>query len=328
MAEIVDLDLGRSTGQPRAEFTGRMEVVISMIDESADLTIRSFSATTDPPFVRLSSPARLTIRAEAAANPSLGPSYQLTEAQTAAMEQAGWRLPDQGCPNFSCDFSQDASDELAELVVGALRDVYGVQHPVFLDPDQLAEILRTEPSAIEGPDGATPVATGTLLTAPDGRGSGLERNRSNGRGVAMIAVLPADRDHLDALVESELGAAFGHPPIRDEEGDIVIRVGSTLVFLRTAADAQDVVLFSAVVHDVAGGRSRATEVLNDLNVESRWVKFQLVRDRVFVITSVPARPFVPAHLHQAVQVMSDVADGVDDELAAKLGGRTTFGGDA
>ena len=328
MAEIDDFDLDRSTAQAWAEFTGRLAEVISMIDESADLTIRSFSATTDPPFVRLSSPARLTIRAEAAANPSLGPSYQLTEAQTAAMEQAGWRLPDQDCPNFSCDFSQDASDELAELVVGALRDVYGVQHPVFLDPDQLAEILRTDPSAIEGPDGATPVATGTLLTAPDGRGSGLERNRSNGRGVAMIAVLPADRDHLDALVESELGAAFGHPPIRDEEGDIVIRVGSTLVFLRTAADAQDVVLFSAVVHDVAGGRSRATEVLNDLNVESRWVKFQLVRDRVFVITSVPARPFVPAHLHQAVQVMSDVADGVDDELAAKLGGRTTFGGDA
>jgi hypothetical protein len=81
------------------------------------------------------------------------------------------------------------------------------------------------------------------------------------------------------------------------------------------------------VHDVAGGRSRATEVLNDLNVESRWVKFQLVRDRVFVITSVPAKPFVPAHLHQAVQVMSEVADGVDDELAAKLGGRTTFSGE-
>ncbi|HEU4545307.1 MAG TPA: YbjN domain-containing protein [Microlunatus sp.] len=328
MAEIDDFDLDRSTAQAWAEFTGRLAEVISMIDESADLTIRSFSASTGPPFVRLSSPARLTIRAEAAANPSLGPSYQLTEAQTAAMEHAGWRPPDQDCPNFSRDSSQDAADELAEVVVGALRDVYGVQHPVFLDPDQLAEILRTEPSAIEGPNGATAVATGTLLAAPDGRGSALERTGPNGRGVAMIAVLPADRDHLDALVESELGAAFGHPPIRDEEGDIVIRVGSTLVFLRTAADAQDVVLFSAVVHDVAGGRSRATEVLNDLNVESRWVKFQLVRDRVFVITSVPARPFVPAHLHQAVQVMSDVADGVDDELAAKLGGRTTFGGDA
>ena len=199
-----------------------------------------------------------------------------------------------------------------------------MQHPVFLDPDQLAEILRTEPSVIEGPDGATTVTSGTLLDGEaNGRGTGLQRVQA-GRGVTMAAVLPADRDHLEALVETELTAALGHPPIRDEEGDIVIRVGSTLLFLRTAADGQDVVLFSAVVHDV-DGRSRATEVLNDLNVEARWVKFQLVRDRVFVLTSVPARPFVPAHLHQAVRVMSDVADGVDDELAAKLGGRTTFG---
>ena len=77
------------------------------------------------------------------------------------------------------------------------------------------------------------------------------------------------------------------------------------------------------MHDVEG-RSRATEVLNDLNVEARWVKFQLVRDRVFVTFSVLARPFVPEHLHHAVRVLSEVADGIDDELAAKLHGRTTF----
>ena len=65
-------------------------------------------------------------------------------------------------------------------------------------------------------------------------------------------------------------------------------------------------------------------MLNDLNVEARWVKFQLVRDRVFVTVSVLARPFVPAHLHQAVQILSEIADGIDDELAAKLTGRTTF----
>ncbi|GAA3699227.1 hypothetical protein GCM10022204_14660 [Microlunatus aurantiacus] len=326
MAEIDDFDLDRSTAQAWSEFSVRLAEVISMIDESADLTIRSFSAGDEPPFVRLSSPERLAIRAEAAGNGSLGASYQLSDSQQAALLAAGWRAPDETCPNFSSDHSQDAAEEIAELVVGALRDVYGVQHPVFLDPDQLAEILRTEPSVIEGPDGATTVSSGTLLDGDaGGGGSGLERVPA-GRGVTMTAVLPADRDHLEALVETELTASLGHPPIRDEEGDIVIRVGSTLLFLRTAADAQDVVLFSAVVHDV-DGRSRATEVLNDLNVEARWVKFQLVRDRVFVLTSVPARPFVPAHLHQAVRVMSDVADGVDDELAAKLGGRTTFGGE-
>jgi hypothetical protein len=38
---------------------------------------------------------------------------------------------------------------------------------------------------------------------------------------------------------------------------------------------------------------------------------------------VPAKPFVPAHLRQAVRIISDVADGID-ELAVKLNGRTTF----
>jgi hypothetical protein len=77
------------------------------------------------------------------------------------------------------------------------------------------------------------------------------------------------------------------------------------------------------VHDVEG-RSRAAEVLNDLNVEARWVKFQLVRDRVFVTFSVLARPFVPEHLHHAVRILSEIADAIDEELAAKLHGRTTF----
>jgi hypothetical protein len=96
-----------------------------------------------------------------------------------------------------------------------------------------------------------------------------------------------------------------------------------MLFLRTSRDGQEVVIFAAVVHDIAG-RSRAAEVLNDLNVEARWVKFQLIRDRVFVTISVFSWPFVPAHLHQAVRILSDVADGIDDELAAKLNGRTTF----
>ena len=116
---------------------------------------------------------------------------------------------------------------------------------------------------------------------------------------------------------------FGYPPIHDNEGDVAIRVGSTMLFLRTSPDAQEVVVFAAVVHDVAG-RSRAAEVLNDLNVEARWVKFQLVRDRVFVTVSVLARPFVPAHLHHAVKILAETADGIDNDLAVKLGGRTTF----
>jgi hypothetical protein len=168
---------------------------------------------------------------------------------------------------------------------------------VFLAPDQLAEVLQPEPAPL-----------------PESRSYASDD---------VLATVPGSQEHLNDLVDEELSEMFGHRPIRDSEGDIAIRVGSTMLFLRTAPDGREIVVFAAVVHDVAG-RSRAAEVLNDLNVDARWVKFQLIRDRVFVTLSVPARPFVPAHLHQAVRIMSEVADGIDDELATKLNGRTTF----
>jgi hypothetical protein len=207
---------------------------------------------------------------------------------------------DRASRNFWFEDDQDDADRISELAVAALRDVYGVQHPIFLAPDQLAELLQPTPTPVEG----TAVVLGRA-----------ERD--------LTPLMPRDRRHLDELVDAELGRMFGYPPIHDTEGDVAIRVGSTMLFLRTAPDAQEVVVFAAVVHDVAG-RSRAAEVLNDLNVAARWVKFQLVRDRVFVTVSVLARPFVPTHLHQAVTILAETADGIDDELAVKLGGRTTF----
>jgi hypothetical protein len=275
-----------------------------MIDESADLTIGTGSAGDGAPFLRLSSPRPHLVRGEAASNAVLGEDFQLRPDQLARMEALGWQPPavedDRAGANFWFEQHQDNADRISELAVGALRDVYGVQHPIFLAPDQLAELLQPTPTPVEG--------TAVALLAPEHD---------------QLPLIPRDQRHLDELVDAELGQMFGYPPIHDNEGDVAIRVGSTMLFLRTASDAQEVVVFAAVVHDVAG-RSRAAEVLNDLNVEARWVKFQLVRDRVFVTVSVLARPFVPAHLHQAVKILAETADGIDDELAVKLGGRTTF----
>src|SRR5829696_6309846 len=275
------------------------------MDDSGDLTIGTESASSDPaPFVRFSCPTRDQVRCEAASNAVLGEDFQLSADQLAAMERLGWLPPTSDPPyptsNFWVEAPQEESDRVAALAVGALRDVYGVQHPIFLAPDQLAEVLQPTPAPVE-------TSTGTLVPA----GPGLE------------PTMPRNRSHLVQLVDAELVRMFGYPPIHDTEGDVAIRVGSTMLFLRTAPDAQEVVVFAAVVHDVAG-RSRAAEVLNDLNVEARWVKFQLVRDRVFVTVSVLARPFVPAHLHHAVKILAETADGIDNDLAVKLGGRTTF----
>jgi hypothetical protein len=43
---------------------------------------------------------------------------------------------------FWIELPQVESDRISELAVLALRDIYGVQHPVFLAPDQLAEALQ------------------------------------------------------------------------------------------------------------------------------------------------------------------------------------------
>jgi hypothetical protein len=310
MADIDDFDLDRSTAQAWAEFQSRLSEVISMIDDSADLTIGTESESDGPPpFVRLSSPRRDVIRCEAASNAVLGDEFQLSSELLTEMERLGWhpptvdeRSPLPATPNFWIELPQVESDRISELTVAVLRDIYGVQHPIFLAPDQLAEVLQPTPPLIEG---GAPIRT-------------MELERAD-----LISTMPRDKQHLNGLVDAELAKMYGHQPIRDAEGDVAIRVGSTMLFLRTSRDGQEVVIFAAVVHDVAG-RSRAAEVLNDLNVEARWVKFQLIRDRVFVSISVFCRPFVPAHLRQAVRILSEVADGIDDELATKLKGRTTF----
>jgi hypothetical protein len=314
MADIDDFDLDRSTAQAWAEFQNRLSEVISMIDDTADLTIGIESGGSGPaPFVRLSSPRPGVIRCEAASNAVLGDNFQLSAELLAAMEQQGWQ-PSTVCseeaaaeeveptPNFWIELPQVESDRLSELAVSALCDIYGVQHPVFLAPDQLAEALQPIQARVE--------------TESSSRVVEVERTD-------LQATMPRDQQHLDDLVDAELAEIYGHLPIRDADGDVAIRVGSTMLFLRTSSDGQEVVLFAPVVHDIAG-RSRAAEVLNDLNVEARWVKFQLIKDRVFVTISVLSRPFVPAHLRQAVRILSDVADGIDDDLAAKLNGRTTF----
>ncbi len=305
MADYSDFDIDRSTAQAWAAFQSRLSEIISMIDDSGDLTIGTESVTDDAaPFVTFSSPEPYLVRTEAASNAVLGEDFQLTARELAGMERLGWCAPTTDLPrptaNFWAEDSQEQSDRLSELAVAALRDVYGVQHPVFLAPDQLAEVLQPAPPPING--------------------NGSESSYVSD---AVVATVPGSQEHLNDLVDEELSDMFGHRPIRDSEGDIAIRVGSTMLFLRTAPDGREIVVFAAVVHDVEG-RSRATEVLNDLNVDARWVKFQLIRDRVFVTLSVPARPFVPAHLRQAVRIMSEVADGIDDELATKLHGRTTF----
>lgn len=286
MADIEDFDLDKTTADAWTDFTARLDEVLSVMDSTSDLTIsvaRSGATHDIPPAIRFS-----VVRPGVVEATLLGPAVD-------GLATLGWVAHPDGTLRVERDQEQTAA--LASVTTTTMADALGVLHPVFLEPDQLAEILTPTPL----PEAPTAVAG------------------------EFGVVMPTSQTQLDDIVDAELEQAYGHPALRNAEGDVAIRVGSTVVFLRSTPDCQELVLFAALVHDVSG-RSRACEVLNDLNVESRYCRFALHRDRVFVQVSVAAKPFVPAHLHQALQSISSVADGIDDELASRLSGRTTFPG--
>jgi hypothetical protein len=301
--DIDDFDIDRSTDEAWDAFGGRLSEVLSMMDGGAELTLGMLAPDDDAsPFIAYECPALGRLVAEASSNAVLADDYQLAAPQLAQMEELGWSSPSaDSSKNFTSAWSQDQTDELAGLSVATMRDVYGVLHPVFLTADQLAEILQPP-----GPSEPPYRSRAQRADNPD-----------------THAVMPVDAAELDRLVGVELARIYGSEPFHDSEGDYAIRVGSTMVFVRIPSDAKEVIAFSAVVHDVSG-RSRAAEVLNDLNSESRWVRFWLLRDKVFVSMSALAQPFVPAHFQQVIHEVASVADSIDDHLAATLQGRTTF----
>lgn len=310
-------DFDASTAQAWKLFGERLAEVVSMIEDGASLRVDTVAPNAQAaPFVlftcgrRASREEQPLVLAEASSNAVLDDGYQLTPGQLDQLEALGWQPPTaeqpHPTPNFWAEHLQDDCSRLAGLVVDTLRDVFGVQHPVFLAPDQLAEILSPSATVHEELDGSESQPDAGPADAHD-----------------FVAVTARDRDELHGFVRTELTHMFGHEPIVDEEGDFAIRVGSSMVFVRCAPDGREVLLFSAIVHDLEG-RGRAVEVLNDLNSESRFGRFSLYRDRVFVTMSLLTRPFVPAHLHEGVRIITQIADGIDDELAAKLRGRVTF----
>ncbi len=298
-------DLDASTEQAWTGFAERLAEVLSVMDAGATLRIGALATEAGgvAPYVRFACGEGGRLVADAASNAELGEEFRLGAEALAAFETLGWESPSSDGPDAHAGFrrigTQEDARELADAAVGVLSQVYGVPHPAFLAPDQLADIL-TPPPVLELP-------VPRQAFDPDD----------------LVAFLPRSRAELDEAIRRELTEVLGHEPIRDSDGDFAIRVGSTMVFVRATTDAAEVLVFSPLVHDV-DGRSRAMEVLSDLNTDARYVRFMMIRDRVFVSLSVFAQPFVPAHLHQGLRILSVIGDNLDDELAAKLRGRTTF----
>ncbi len=306
MGMPLDFDLDRSIAQAWEGFAERLAEVVSVMDPGGTLTLSALAGDSrgPSPYVQFRCRPDRRLLTIASGNAELAEEFQLDAAALQRLADLGWEPPavdgDHPGPQHWFLGSQEDSEVVADRAVAALREVFQVRHPAFLSPDQLAEVLAPPPPG--------------------------ELPRSDFAQEDLQALLPSSSRHLEVLVRAELAQALGYEPLTDSDGDFAIRVGSAMVFVRCTPDAHEVIVFSPLVHEIEG-RSRAMEILSDLNSQARYVRFLLIRDRVFASMSVLAYPFVPAHLHQALRTVTVVADEMDEELAQRLRGRTSFSAD-
>jgi hypothetical protein len=236
------------------------------------------------------------VRAEVSSNAWLRADRLLDPVSIDAILALGWSAPgDEDDDNFTEDALTCEADRLAVMAVGALRDVFGVPHPAFLQADGL-EVERGTTRYLEHDADADATADEAAATRP------------------------VDRDELVALVDSALTPVFGHEPQHDDDGDIPVSAGTATVFVRVREDMPVVEIFCRVVHGIENHAAALFEV-NELNNEHALISFAVVGDAVMADILVPALPFAPAHLRDMLEVMCDSVDRVAPVLAQRVGGR-------
>lgn len=252
------------------------------------------------PYVQLAAWGDARVRLEAVSNHYLAEQWELTDEAEQSLLDLGWLAPthapgdeaDAGSANFWLDAGLREADRLAVMVVDTLRRVYTVVHPSFL----AAEGLEVDPAA-------TPPAPPVPEEESD----------------EEVVVFPDSREELQAAVDRALGVMLEGPLRHDDDGDVPIIRGSSVVFVRVAADRPAVDLYSELVVGVDDLDRAAAEVAI-LNRSHPIAKFVLRDQLVSLHYRIVAWPFAPSQLRVAVASLLEEVDELARDLAARVGG--------
>lgn len=274
------------------------------------------------------------MRAEVVGNPSLPPSTRLDDRQVECLVGEGWSPPtaaleeasagvappaeseptdpnpaasagagtSRGCPNFYIDLPDPVDfPALARQAVRALRLV-GVAAASDLGYDAF-------------------LGRGGELSFPE-LGTRRERKEEAARpALEETGSRGSAQGRLLAAVRLATGLQDLEP---DADGDVPVRCGAVLAFLRIVADPMRVFCFAPLVGGLRGERELLA-CLNLLNTGSSPVRFVLADDTVFGVAVIPARPLVAAHVASTLQAFCGRCDGVGTFLAERFDGELAGG---
>nr|WP_139279967.1 hypothetical protein [Rhodococcus yunnanensis] len=185
------------------------------------------------------------------------------------------------------------ADHIASMAVTEFRQIWNVPHPSFLQGFD---------------DSVEPSPTAT---------ADHDADHDPAADPAAAVVAGSEGDLADA-VRRCLHSMWGTDLRSAPDGGFDVTVGSAAVYVYVA-DISEVRVHAPIV-DRVSGRTRAAELIVDLNRRHPRLKFLLVDDRVHVTASVDASPFVPMHLTNAVARLAEFVARVDEGFVDHLGG--------
>lgn len=267
----------------------------------------------------------------AVGNAALPVGYRLDRAAVADLVALGWSPPgvvEGSGDSFGLLASVAEATTVAVVLARTLRDIYGTPHPAFLTyslhAPQSPPREGDEPEPAPAPELTVPVL-GTARPLPaveEEDGDDEYASALAGRLVGDDADLPL-ADRVQAVVASLLKTTPDALHM-DGDGDIGIRSGSAMVFVRVRDNPPLVDVFSPVLTDVEPTEQLYVK-LSELTNRMPIGRLYCANDTVWASVPVFGRDFQSTHLMLAVQVMTGLADELDDRLHGEFGGKRFFG---
>jgi hypothetical protein len=326
--ELAGTSLKAKVDEAWRDFAAHLQAVLHdlPIGTTLDLTLDpTASGTGDAIYsVQVTAEDGDILSASAVGNADLPTAYRLDRASVGALVALGWSppgvVPGVG-ESFGTRVSRDEARRLSVQTTRTLRDVYGAPHPAFLT--YLAHDLHSQLATIPGLGAAR-----SLVSLTDLNGGSEDDDRSS-TGRALVRVgddgddgLPL-QEKVTTVVARLLKTTPDALPV-DPDGDIGIRSGSAMVFVRVRDNPPLVDVFSPILTEIEPTEQLYVK-LSELTNRMPIGRLYCTNDTVWASVPVFGRDFQATHLMLAVQVMTGLADELDDRLHGEFGGKRFFG---
>jgi hypothetical protein len=310
-------DLSTKVGDAWREFSRALSAALPLVPAGASVEFTldpTASGIDDPVYSVVVSATGEEFTGLAVGNAGLPPEYRLSRTAVGDLVALGWQPPgvvDGSGESFGVRLPVRDAAILAVIITRTMKDVYGAPHPAFLT------YAATDASSAPVDLPALGAARAALAEPPqqsEARGARSSRNPT--------AALP-----LTERVQLVVAELLGSRPEQlqmDADGDIGIRAGSAMVFVRVRDNPPLIDVFSPVLTEIEP-TERLYGRLSDLTNRMPIGRLYCTSDTVWASVPVMGRDFQPSHLMLAVQVMTGLADELDDRLQGEFGGRRFYG---